>query len=185
MKPSRVGKGYAGETIAWVVVETSLGPAMIAATPKGICRLSFEEGADDLARYFAGAELVERGDSLTGVLDKVIAAIEQPGDAADLPLDLRGTPFLPWFLTLFGRPLDWVLIFTAAGIAQMVVGARLHDARFTGFGIVFLAIDLYTRFFEHFWDPQSAGTFFLVAGALAMLLGYAFERQARAPERSS
>ena len=93
MKPSRVGKGYAGETIAWVVVETSLGPAMIAATPKGICRLSFEEGADDLARYFAGAELVERGDSLTGVLDKVIAAIEQPGDAADLPLDLRGTPF--------------------------------------------------------------------------------------------
>ena len=93
MKPSRVGKGYAGETIAWAVVETSLGPAMIAATPKGICRLSFGEGADNLARYFSGAELVERGASLIGVLDKVIAAIEQPGDAADLPLDLRGTPF--------------------------------------------------------------------------------------------
>ena len=90
-----------------------------------------------------------------------------------------------WFLTLFGRPLDWVLIFTAAGVVQIIAGARLHDARFTGFGIVFLAIDLYTRFFEHFWDPQSAGIFFLVAGALAMLLGYAFERQARAPERSS
>lgn len=83
-----------------------------------------------------------------------------------------------WFLTLFGRPLDWILIFTAAGIAQIIIGARLHDARFTGFGIVFLAIDLYTRFFEHFWDRLSAGTFFLVAGGLAMVLGYGSERQA-------
>ncbi|MCB1822037.1 MAG: hypothetical protein KDI73_10720 [Candidatus Competibacteraceae bacterium] len=81
-----------------------------------------------------------------------------------------------WFLTLFGKPLDWVLIFTGAGIAQIVVGARLHDARFTGFGIVFLAIDLYTRFFEHFWDRLSAGVFFLLAGALAMVFGFACER---------
>ena len=83
-----------------------------------------------------------------------------------------------WFLSLFGHPLGWVLIFTAAGIAQIIAGARLHDARFTGFGIVFLAIDLYTRFFEHFWDRLSAGTFFLIGGVLAMLLGYGFERQA-------
>lgn len=85
-----------------------------------------------------------------------------------------------WFLTLPRGPLDWVLAFTAAGIAQIVAGARLHDARFTGFGIVFLAIDLYTRFFEHFWDRLSAGTFFLFGGALAMILGYTFERQGHA-----
>jgi uncharacterized membrane protein len=84
-----------------------------------------------------------------------------------------------WFLTLFSSSLDWVLIFTLAGIAQIVAGARLHDARFTGFGIVFLAINLYTRFFEHFWDQLSAGAFFLIAGVLAMLLGYAFERQSQ------
>ncbi|HCB14292.1 MAG TPA: DUF2157 domain-containing protein [Gammaproteobacteria bacterium] len=84
-----------------------------------------------------------------------------------------------WFLTLFGKPLDWVLIFTAAGIAQIIAGARLHDARFTGFGIVFLAIDLYTRFFEHFWDRLSAGVFFLLGGALAMALGFACERWGR------
>ncbi|MCB1778030.1 MAG: hypothetical protein KDI50_11405 [Candidatus Competibacteraceae bacterium] len=84
-----------------------------------------------------------------------------------------------WFLSLFGQPLDWVLIFTAAGIAQIVVGAWLHDARFTGFGIVFLAIDLYTRFFEQFWDRLSAGIFFLLAGALAMVFGFACERWGR------
>jgi len=85
-----------------------------------------------------------------------------------------------WFLTLFGEPLGWVLVFTAAGIAQIVIGAWLHDARFTGFGIVFLAINLYTRFFEHFWDRLSAGVFFLLAGALAMALGFACERWGRA-----
>lgn len=90
-----------------------------------------------------------------------------------------------WFLTLFGSSLDWVLIFTATGIAQIIAGARWHDARFTGFGIVFLAIDLYTRFFEYFWDQLSAGVFFLMAGVLGMILGYAFERQANphSPER--
>lgn len=90
-----------------------------------------------------------------------------------------------WFLTLPRGPLDWVLIFAAAGIAQIVAGARLYDARFTGFGIVFLSINLYTRFFEHFWDRLSVGTFFLLGGALAMILGYAFERQShvRSPER--
>lgn len=85
-----------------------------------------------------------------------------------------------WFLTLPHGPLDWVLAFTAACIAQIVAGARLRDTRFTGFGIVFLAIDLYTRYFEHFWDRLSAGTFFLLGGALAMFLGYAFERQSHA-----
>lgn len=90
-----------------------------------------------------------------------------------------------WFLTLPRGPLDWVLAFTAAGIVQIVAGARLHDARFTGFGIVFLAINLYTRFFEHFWDRLSAGTFFLLGGALALAFGYVCERRhvALVPER--
>lgn len=81
-----------------------------------------------------------------------------------------------WFLTLPRGPLVWVLTFTAAGIAQIIVGARLHDARFTGFGIVFLAIDLYTRYYERFWDSLSLGLFFLLGGALAMAFGFACER---------
>lgn len=88
-----------------------------------------------------------------------------------------------WFLTLFSESLHWVLLFTAASIAQIIAGARLRDARFTGFGIVFLAIDLYTRYFEHFWDQLSAGGFFLLGGALAMACGYLFERQTPAERR--
>lgn len=82
-----------------------------------------------------------------------------------------------WMLSLYRGALVWVLAFTAAGIAQIVAGARLKDARFTGFGIVFLALDLYTRLFEHFWDRLSAGVFFLVAGLIAVVLGVSFERR--------
>jgi hypothetical protein len=84
-----------------------------------------------------------------------------------------------WILSLPARHLGWVLAFTAAGIAQIVAGARLKDPRFTGFGVVFLAIDLYTRMFEHFWDRLSAATFFVVAGAVGMALGIGFELLAR------
>ncbi|HEY5789708.1 MAG TPA: hypothetical protein VIX81_03735 [Gammaproteobacteria bacterium] len=84
-----------------------------------------------------------------------------------------------WILSLFPGDLEWVLLFTATGIAQLVAGAALKDARFTGFGIVFLSIDLYTRLFERFWDRLDAGTALLLAGLLALALGVAFEWRAR------
>lgn len=85
-----------------------------------------------------------------------------------------------WFLSLEfykSASVVWVVIFTAASIAQIIAGARLKDARFTGFGIVFLSIDLYTRLYEHFWDELSKALFFTLAGAVALALAYVFERQ--------
>ncbi len=84
-----------------------------------------------------------------------------------------------WFLSLFPGGLQWVLLFTLAGIAQLVVGARLWDSRFVGFGVVFLSINLYTRFFEHFWDSLSKGAFFLLAGLVAVVAGGVMESQSR------
>lgn len=84
-----------------------------------------------------------------------------------------------WFLSLPRGELALVLIFAAAGIVQIVAGGRLHDGRFTGFGIVFLSINLYTRMFEGFWDELSKGTFFLLAGGIALAVGIVFENRAR------
>ena len=84
-----------------------------------------------------------------------------------------------WFLTIPRGELAAILFFTAGGIAQLVLGARFHDGRFTGFGIVFLGINLYTRMFEGFWDEISKGTFLLIAGLIAMIVGYVFERRAQ------
>ena len=79
----------------------------------------------------------------------------------------------------------WVILFTLAGIAQIVAGARLKDSRFTGFGIVFLGINLYTRFYEHFWDDMSKAAFFTVAGITGLVLAFVFEKQLKSLTTSS
>jgi hypothetical protein len=86
-----------------------------------------------------------------------------------------------WFLSLRdgwgddGSLLPWVVAFTLAAILEIIIGARLADTKFTGFGVVFLSIDLYTRFYENFWDALSSGLFFLIAGVIALGLGFTFE----------
>ena len=48
MTPSAWAAGGLGVTIRWAVVDTTLGAMLVAATDKGVCRLSFNEGEDDL-----------------------------------------------------------------------------------------------------------------------------------------
>ena len=88
-----------------------------------------------------------------------------------------------WFLSLFPGGIGWVLLFTALGVAELIVGARLRDTRFVGFAVVFLAIDLYTRFYEHFWDSLSKGVFFLLAGGAGVVGGALMEHKARQRRR--
>jgi hypothetical protein len=73
------------------------------------------------------------------------------------------------------QSLPWVIAFTATTIGEIVLGARLADSKFTGFGVVFLSINLYTRLFENFWDKLSMGLFFLAAGLVGLTLGVLFE----------
>jgi AraC family transcriptional regulator of adaptative response/methylated-DNA-[protein]-cysteine methyltransferase len=93
MAPSAWRNGGAGVTIRWAVVATSIGRMLVAATDKGVCRLSFDEGADDLARRFPRAELREGGADFSDLLGQVVAAVEQPGDSRAIPLDVQGTAF--------------------------------------------------------------------------------------------
>ena len=74
-----------------------------------------------------------------------------------------------------GSQLPWVLAFAAAGIAQIVAGARLHNGLFTGFGVTALAVNLYTRYFEYFWERTHKGVFFLVGGVSLLGAGLACE----------
>src|SRR5690606_14133106 len=75
------------------VVESSLGPMLVAATEKGVCRLSFGRGRDELERLFPKAELVEGGEDFAALLQRVIAAVEDPATGRDIPVDVRGTAF--------------------------------------------------------------------------------------------
>lgn len=93
MTPSAWKRGGAGVTIRWTVAETSLGPLLIAATDKGLCRVAFDEDQFALARRFPAAEIVPGGAALTALAARVVAEVETPGRDADLPIDVQGTAF--------------------------------------------------------------------------------------------
>jgi AraC family transcriptional regulator, regulatory protein of adaptative response / methylated-DNA-[protein]-cysteine methyltransferase len=93
MTPSAWKNGGAGVTIRWAVVDTKLGKMLLAATDKGICRLSFDEDEAQLARRFPKAEIAAGGAALEKLVSGAIAAIEHPAQMPDLPLDIAGTAF--------------------------------------------------------------------------------------------
>jgi len=93
MAPSVWARGGDGTTINWAVVETTLGPMLVAASDKGVCRLSFNEGREELAQRFPRAALAEGGAEFEALLQRVVDAVERPGTGGDIPLDVQGTAF--------------------------------------------------------------------------------------------
>ena len=93
MTPSAWANGGRGVTIRWAVVPTTLGTMLVAATDKGVCRLSFGEDRAALEARFPHAELIEGGADFAQLLDEVVRAVEAPGDFAHIPLDVKGTAF--------------------------------------------------------------------------------------------
>lgn len=93
MTPSAWRDGGRGETIRWTVVDSPLGPLLIAATGKGICRLSFDDDVESLRRAFPNAALVEDDGAMAALIEGALAAIEQPEAAPELPIDVHGTAF--------------------------------------------------------------------------------------------
>lgn len=93
MAPSAWRDGGRGVTIRWAVVPTTLGRMLVAATEKGVCRLSFAEGRDELAVRFPNAVLTEADEDFASLIEQVVSAVERPGDSLVVPLDVQGTAF--------------------------------------------------------------------------------------------
>ncbi len=92
MTPSAWRDGGRGETIRFVIADSPLGPLLIAATPKGICRLTFGEGESALRRRFPNADIRPDDGTIAPWAEAALAQIERPSDH-HLPLDVRGTAF--------------------------------------------------------------------------------------------
>ena len=93
MTPSAWRDGGRGETIRYVVTDSPLGPLLVAATPKGICRLTFDEDESALARRFPNATSFRTMARSRAWVEGALEAIEQPQSAPELPIDVRGTAF--------------------------------------------------------------------------------------------
>ena len=93
MTPSAWRDGGRGETIRWTQFDSPLGRMLIAATSKGICRLTFDDSEASLRRLFPNAEIVEDFGGLKALVEGALVAIERPLAACDLPIDVAGTAF--------------------------------------------------------------------------------------------
>jgi AraC family transcriptional regulator of adaptative response/methylated-DNA-[protein]-cysteine methyltransferase len=93
MTPSAWRDGGRGETIRWATAQTDLGTMFVAATDKGICRLSFDEGEAELRRRFPNAAIAHGGADMADLVQRTAAAVNAPEKPHDLPLDVHGTAF--------------------------------------------------------------------------------------------
>src|SRR6059058_2508752 len=76
MTPSAWRDGGRGETIRWTHFDSPLGRMLIAATSKGICRLTFDDSVQSLLRLFPHSTIVEDGGGLRELVEAALAAIE-------------------------------------------------------------------------------------------------------------
>jgi AraC family transcriptional regulator of adaptative response/methylated-DNA-[protein]-cysteine methyltransferase len=86
------------EALHWLQRDTVFGPMLMVASAQGLVRLSFGEGAADLARLYPDGDLVEGGAiiaELAPLVEAVVAGYLRPkaGEALPFALDLRGTDF--------------------------------------------------------------------------------------------
>ena len=95
-----------------------------------------------------------------------------------------------WIMSIFGNYGDlhewrgirqielfhWSIIFAAAAAVAIFHGIRKDDAMTREFGITFLCINLYTRFFEFFWNTTHKAVFFAILGASFWFLGSRAEK---------
>ena len=93
MTPSAWRGGGRGETIRWTTFDSPIGQMLIAATSKGICRLTFDDSEASLKRLFPNAEVVRDDGSLKQLVEGALAAIEHPTAMPELPIDVAGTAF--------------------------------------------------------------------------------------------
>jgi hypothetical protein len=90
-----------------------------------------------------------------------------------------------WIMSIFGNYgdmmhwekvrqyelLHWTVLFGTVAVAAIWYGLRYDDGVFRGFGLTFLFINLYTRFFEYFWDSIHKAAFFTILALSFWYLG--------------
>ena len=95
-----------------------------------------------------------------------------------------------WLLSIFGNygSIDnwwhirqislfyWGIISAAVAGGFLLYGLKTKDAVSREFGITFLLIFIYTKYFEYFWDHTNKTIFFAILGASFWLIGRKAER---------
>ncbi|MFY9997360.1 MAG: DUF2157 domain-containing protein [Leclercia sp.] len=81
-----------------------------------------------------------------------------------------------WYGTTRAALLPWALLFAVAAVICIYISLKTDDGMLRGFGLTFLGINLYTRYFEYFWDGMNKVLFFLILAASLAVIGRYAER---------
>jgi AraC family transcriptional regulator of adaptative response/methylated-DNA-[protein]-cysteine methyltransferase len=97
MTPGEYRKGGRGVRIRSLVLDTSAGALLVAATDRGVCAVTLGASAAELerglAQEYANARIEPADEELRRWAGAVVERIEGGGDPAPVPLDVRGTRF--------------------------------------------------------------------------------------------
>jgi AraC family transcriptional regulator of adaptative response/methylated-DNA-[protein]-cysteine methyltransferase len=97
MTPGAARRGGQGEQIRTAFADCPFGRLLVGTTDKGVCFIGFAEPDDslmgDLRRRFPHATVTTDDPALAGSMQTVLDFLQEPKQALDLPLDLRGTAF--------------------------------------------------------------------------------------------
>lgn len=97
MTPTRYKSGGKGAVIRFAVGTCALGAVLVAESDQGVCAVLLGDEPDDLLNdlqdRFPKAELIGGDKAFDKRSAKVIAAVDDPRQKLDLPLDIRGTAF--------------------------------------------------------------------------------------------
>jgi AraC family transcriptional regulator, regulatory protein of adaptative response / methylated-DNA-[protein]-cysteine methyltransferase len=90
-------RGGGGLQIRFAVGQCSLGAILVAATSRGLCAIELDNDPQALVTSlqdrFPRAEFIGADRAFEKLVAKVVAAVERPGTARALPLDIQGTAF--------------------------------------------------------------------------------------------
>src|SRR6266480_3181719 len=97
MTPATYGRGGRGVRIAFAAVPCPLGWLLVAATARGICRVSLGSGSQELeaalSAEFPRAELRRARGALATSVGALLRYLAGHVEPLDLPLDVRATAF--------------------------------------------------------------------------------------------
>jgi AraC family transcriptional regulator of adaptative response/methylated-DNA-[protein]-cysteine methyltransferase len=97
MTPATYRRGGRGVQIRSITVPCSLGWLLVAATERGICRISLGDSAAPLERAlrteFPAARVARADETLRTWVGRLAAHLDGRAPAIDLPLDVRATAF--------------------------------------------------------------------------------------------
>lgn len=68
-------------------------------------------------------------------------------------------------------------VLAIVSIAALILGIKYQDDVTRDFGIIFILLNLYSRYFEFFWNTTNKGIFFLVLAVSFALVGWQIERR--------